>query len=256
MLHNLEMPSQRTAYKPMIPNSHALVPLHPHRQAALKAIGVVESKVERRIRTAKFPYATAFFKELGYSHIGVQQIRIIDYSYNPKLRLGSKKEDYISAINKLIETRGEVCWLPLTSSAGDSLFPEIRAGQFNRRDHKIELKVLREGRIKEKERNQKRRRYQTRLSQAGIELAFNTPTTLGRWYSKWANEDLYEHDLATLLYSWVSRFPSLADVDMYYLKHEPLWGAVYQITAVSGKLDNYGQYLDRAMLPNKLRLGN
>lgn len=62
----------------MIPSSLALVPLLPERQAALKAIAIVEHAQQRGTRLARHPYAAAFMKQLsGMSRISVQGLNRI-----------------------------------------------------------------------------------------------------------------------------------------------------------------------------------
>ncbi|WP_337016217.1 plasmid SOS inhibition protein A [Pantoea agglomerans] len=60
----------------MIPISRSLVPLSPARRAAMQAIAFVESRHERNVYCADYPYAHAFFRLLrGSRRVTLKEIR-------------------------------------------------------------------------------------------------------------------------------------------------------------------------------------
>ncbi|WP_082804124.1 plasmid SOS inhibition protein A [Erwinia sp. ErVv1] len=85
------------------------------------------------------------------------------------------------SLDELIRTRGERCPLPLSLYTGQNLFPETLTRTAERQTRRIELRVNRRFSREAREREQTRRRYQNRLAQAEIDLAFHTPSTVGSW---------------------------------------------------------------------------
>lgn len=236
----------------MIPNSRALVPLHPQRRAAMQAIGYVENRSETAHRQGKYPYASAFFRFMGRTVIGLDEIRMVDSSFDPKSRSRPNKERYLAAIDVMISTRGASCIHPLSSSVGHSLFPEIQNMEHQRAEKRAILKAHRRGNVAAKAEELKQRHYQSQLGQAEIELAFCTPTTIRTWYDTWARRDLHIHDLGELVCGWISRFPSLNHFDRYFLLYEPLWVVMLEVNLHADEQTEFEAYLDRLMLPNRL----
>ncbi|HGM7842698.1 TPA: plasmid SOS inhibition protein A [Serratia marcescens] len=158
----------------MIPHHLALVPWHPYRQAVWQAIAQVEARREAGRRLSAYPYATAFFRQLtGRLTISARDIRMIDVTYRPgDRRRATRKEDYIDALDTLIASRGEHCYSPLPGDTRDTLFPEVNRRRRQRFEHRLTMKHTRQARIDATLRLHKRRRYQVRLAQAEIELAF------------------------------------------------------------------------------------
>ena len=98
----------------MIAKRHALVPLQADRRAAMKAIADVES---HRVR-GKYPYAQAFFRHLrGVRRITLRELRYFSPTLTDR-ELRGKKDNWLWAIDTLIESRGAGCWLPLPVDAG------------------------------------------------------------------------------------------------------------------------------------------
>ena len=236
----------------MIPRSHALVPLQPQRRAAMQAIGYVESRSETAHRMGRYPYAHAFFRFMGKPAIGVDDIRMLDGTFDPGQRGRPGKERYIAALDMLISTRGASCPSPLSGGVGHSLFPEVERRERQRGEQRARLKANRRQNVEAKAGEQKRIRYETLLGQAEIELAFCTPSTVRPWYDNWSRRDLLLHDLGELVYAWFSRFPSLGHFDRYFLRYEPLWVVMLEVNLHADEQSEFEVYLDRLMLPNRL----
>ncbi|WP_050789108.1 plasmid SOS inhibition protein A [Serratia symbiotica] len=172
--------------------------------------------------------------------------------YSPRDRHGPAAADYLRALDVLIRTRGERCPLPLSSHTGQSLFPETLTRTAERQTRRTELRVNRRFSREAREREQKRRRYQYRLAQAEIDLAFHTPATVGSWYSHWQHQDLYEEDLQMRVYAWLRRFPSGQRADHMEWEGEKLWRVMLDISDMAGELAPHQQLADRMALPDRL----
>lgn len=114
----------------MIPANLSLIPLSHERRAAMQAIAEVEKKYERGVHIAEFAYAHAFFRILN----GSKRVTVKDIGwFSPGLtaqNLRGKKQDWLAAIDRLIESRGACCWLPLSVTDGWRLFPETKFQTF------------------------------------------------------------------------------------------------------------------------------
>lgn len=107
----------------MIARHLSLVPVNPFQRAALQAI----IEVEERRQRGQYPYAVALLRQLrggGAGRIGAADVRRAASNYNPKDRAGEPKARYLAALDKLIESRGSVCPLPLSGCAVGQYFPQ------------------------------------------------------------------------------------------------------------------------------------
>ncbi|QJF20059.1 plasmid SOS inhibition protein A (plasmid) [Phytobacter diazotrophicus] len=151
----------------------------------------------------------------------------------------------------LIETRGDVCSMPLSGSSVDMYFPEVRFRERERHHRRFDVAASRRSRQREKEQHQKRRRYQTQVAQAEIDLAFVTPAGLAAWYKRQERQGIDDDDLLNMVQSWSSRFRGLP-YDWLY-SGQPLWAIIEQLEApLAGRSDGE-HWLDSLSLPNKLR---
>ena len=94
-------------------------------------------------------------------------------------------------MDKLIESFGEVCVLPLPSDAGHRLFPSVPFREGERRRQKTTLTEQKYSRQREREAERRELEYQTCFAQAQIDLAFHTPATVGSWLSRWSGVVAY-----------------------------------------------------------------
>jgi len=95
----------------MIPRHLSLVPVNPFQAAALQAIIEVEERGQR----GRYPYAVALLRQLRGGNAGRITARDVSRAaanYCPKDRAGEPKERYLVALDKLIESRGNICPLP------------------------------------------------------------------------------------------------------------------------------------------------
>lgn len=237
----------------MIPNHLALIPHNVHQFAATQAIIEVESKQQCGVRLAPFPYAKALFRHLrgGAVHITTKDLRFAVGDYTPTSLGGASKSDYIAALDRLIETRGRECPLPLSGSTVGEYFPDERYRQSERQERQWALQFLRHDKIEAKQRLQKRRRYQTMVAQAQIELAFTTPSELAAWYKRQERQGIFDDDLIDSVYAWSQRFSGMcSDV---FLSGQPLWAVLNEMRDTLVSRTTVEHWLDSCVLPNKLK---
>lgn len=236
----------------MIPNHLALIPYNLHQFAATQAIIDVERKQLRGITLSPFPYARALFRHLrgGAMRITAKDIRFAAGDYAPKERGGASKTDYIAALDRLIETRGRSCPLPLSGSAVGQYFPEEHYRLSERTNRQWELRFTRVDKIEAKLRQQKRRRYKTKVAQAQIELAFTTPSELAAWYRRQERQGIYDDDLIEAVYAWSQRFSRIrSDV---FASGQPLWAVLKDMHDALASRTTLEQWLDTLAFPNKV----
>ncbi|TQN75474.1 UNVERIFIED_ORG: PsiA protein [Citrobacter freundii] len=235
----------------MIPSGMSLVPLSHERRAVMQAIAEVEGKYERGIRVSEFPYARTFFRILN----GSKRVTVQDISwFSPGMtaqNLRGKKQDWLAAIDRLIESRGACCWLPLSLSDGWRLFPETKFQVSERCRRQSELKAERYTRQRRREASRRETAYQALAGQAEIELAFQTPETVGSWYARWSGR-VADYDLEKLFWCWTERFPSLSGLEYWQWQDTPLWRGIFEIGMVARASGKHVREQDRWMVPDKL----
>ena len=238
----------------MIPNHLALIPHNVHQFAAAQAIIDVERKQLRGTFLGQYPYARALFRHLrgGAMRFTAKDIRFAAGDYSSKERGGASKSDYIAALDKLIETRGMDCPLPLSDNAVKQYFPDEHYRLSERKNRQWELRFTRVDKIEAKQRQQKRRRYQTLVAQAQIELAFTTPSELAVWYKRQERQGVYDDDLIESVHAWSQRFSGVRS--HVFLSGQPLWSVVNDMHDELENRTTIEQWLDTLLLPNKLML--
>lgn len=236
----------------MIPSGMSLVPLSHGRRAVMQAIAEVEAKYERGIHVAEYPWAHAFFRILN----GSKRITVQDISwFSPGLTaqaLRGKKQDWLAAIDRLIESRGACCWLPLSLSDGWRLFPETKFQVSERCRRQSELKTEKYTRQRRKEAYQREAAYQALAGQAEIELAFHTPETVSSWSARWSGTELRQYDLEDMFWRWSERFPSLESMERWMMANQPFWRVIVESHALAKESPESVRQLERWMVPNKL----
>ncbi|EIJ4064692.1 plasmid SOS inhibition protein A [Salmonella enterica] len=237
----------------MIPANLSLVPLSPERRAAMQAIAEVEKKYERGVHIAEFAWAHAFFRILN----GSKRITVKDIGwFSPGLTaqaLRGKKQDWLAAIDRLIESRGACCWLPLSVSDGWRLFPETKFQMQERTRRHSELGAEKYTRQRRREACQREMAYQALAGQAEIELAFHTPETVSSWSARWSGTELHQYDLEDMFWRWSERFPSLAPMERWMMANQPFWSVMVESDALAKESPESVRQLERWMVPNKLR---
>jgi len=234
----------------MIPNPLALVTVNPFQHAALQAIIEVE---ERRQRRGRYPYARALFRQLRGGKAGgisASDVRRAAENYCPADRCGEPKERYIAALNVLIESRGQVCPLPLSGCAVGQYFPDaahrLRERRFRQQDARCDRKERREQKV----RRQTRRRYQTAVAQACIELAFVTPSLLEAWFDRQGNRGIDDDSLVDMVQAWGKRFLGLKDAPLR--SGQPMWAILVEMRDKLADRSAHERWFDGLQLPNKL----
>ncbi|MGL4684606.1 MAG: plasmid SOS inhibition protein A [Hafnia alvei] len=233
----------------MIPNHLALIPHNVHQFAATQAIIDVERKQLRGTFLGQYPYARALFRHLrcGSMRITVRDIRFAVGDYPPKERGGASKADYIAALDRLIETRGRSCPLPLSGSTVGQYFPEEHYRLSERQERQWALRFTRLDKIESKQRQQKRRRYQTQVAQAQIELAFTTPSELAAWYKCQERQGIYDDDLIEAVYAWSQRFSGVRSG--VFASGQPLWAVLKDMHDALTNRTAVDKWLDTLVLP-------
>ncbi|EBL2873032.1 plasmid SOS inhibition protein A [Salmonella enterica] len=236
----------------MIPHHHALVPCNVYQSAATQAIIDVERKQLRGTQLGQYPYARALFRHLrcGAMRITAKDVRFAVAEYIPKERGGASKSDYIAALDRLIETRGKDCPLPLSGSTVGQYFPDEHYRLSERQVRQWDLRCTRVDKIEARQRQQKRRRYQTQVAQAQIELAFTTPGELMAWYKRQERQGIDDDDLIASVHAWSQSFSGVRSE--VFASGQPLWAVLTDMHDALASRTAIEQWLDSLMLPNKV----
>lgn len=131
-------------------------------------------------------------------------------------------------------------------------FPDEHYRLSERKNRQWELRFTRVDKIEVKQRQQKRRRYQTQVAQAQIELAFTTPSELAVWYKRQERQGVYDDDLIESVHAWSQRFSGVRS--HVFLSGQPLWSVVNDMHDELENRTTIEQWLDTLLLPNKLML--
>lgn len=235
----------------MSARSRALIPLSAEQQAAMQAVAVTEQRRRQGRTLSAWPYACAFFRCLnGSRRISLTDLRFFAPALTKEEFHGNRLL-WLAAVDKLIESFGEVCVLPLPSDAGHRLFPSVPFREGERRRQKTTLTEQKYSRQREREAERREREYQTCFAQAQIDLAFHTPATVGSWLSRWSGV-VEEHDLETIFWGWCGRFPSLSSFDRFFWQEEPLWRLIFEAGEAGRGAPVQVRALEQWMIPNKL----
>ncbi|WP_242498812.1 plasmid SOS inhibition protein A [Serratia liquefaciens] len=105
-----------------------------------------------------------------------------------------------------------------------------------------------------RKKQQKRRRYQTRLAQAEVELAFTTPSTISAWYLRWSKQNIYEDDLVESVLEWIERFPCISENGLHLNKSAALWSVIERLVRAETNFTERERIFNSLLTPNKLRL--
>lgn len=241
----------------MIPNSLALVPLLPERQAALQAIAAVEHAQQRGARLARHPYAAAFMKQLsGGSRVSILALNRIRGIYLRPREKRAPLPEWESALDVFLRTAGEVCPLPLPGELATTLFPEAVFRRAERAKHAVHKTVNNTARRERQAVDYRQRQLENRIRQAETELAFRTPDTLRCWFAAWC-DSVPENDMKNMIAAWARRFPSLNGLETL------LPYAVDVACEVAGEIhlrslhmDSAQKEMNRWLVPNKLTARN
>ncbi len=91
----------------------------------MQAVAVTEQRRRQGRTLSAWPYASAFFRCLnGSRRISLTDLRFF-CSCATKEEFHGNRLLWLAAVDKLIESFGEVCVLPLPSDAGHRLFPSV-----------------------------------------------------------------------------------------------------------------------------------
>lgn len=102
----------------MSARSRALIPLSAEQQAAMQAVAVTEQRRRQGRTLSAWPYATAFFRCLnGSRRISLTDLRFFAPALTKEEFHGNRLL-WLAAVDKLIESFGEVCVLPAIRMRG------------------------------------------------------------------------------------------------------------------------------------------
>lgn len=237
----------------MIPANLSLVALNPARQAALQAIAEVEQRQEDSKRLpSENPHARVFMRLLtGNSRLNARSAQQIPgLAWDPSFKLWTLKmlED---ELERLLRSRGEHCFSPLSSEVQHALFPDIVYRKTTRSDRNRKLSSTRFQRREDKRRCQEALRHQNLVSQARTDLNFRSPETISTWYSRWRDE-LDAGELALLVWGWQTRFGSLSELAWLRYGDTPLYVLLYEIQCIVRETPEPVRAAERWRVPNKL----
>lgn len=237
----------------MIPSHLSLVTLNPARQAALQAIAEVEQRQENSQRLPfENPHARAFMRRLtGSSRLNARSAQQIPgLGWDPKFKLWTLKmlED---ELERLLRSRGEHCYSPLSSEVQHALFPDIVYRKSTRNDRSRNLSSARSQRREDKRRCQEAMRHQNLVIQARTDLNFQSPETVRAWYSRWCDE-LHTGEMALLFWHWQTRFGSLKELAWLRYSSAPLHEVLLEIHFMVPETPDHIRAAERWMVPNKL----
>lgn len=236
----------------MIPTNMSLVPVNAYQRAAIQAIIAVEEKRQRGRRLGQYPYARELFRYLcgTKGKILASDVRRAASNYDPKNRGGPPKAQFVRALDTLIGSRGEMCSLPLLTSDGYLFFPEVRYRLRERQYRQWDVKAARKANNITRERQKKRRRYQTQVAQAEIDLAFITISELSAWYERQAKRGINDDDLFDMVLARGLRFVNMDRASWYGTTDLGWLLADIRAELTGGRAVEL--WLDSLMRPNKL----
>jgi len=238
----------------MIPRHLSLVTQRPDREAALRAIMIVEEETENSGRRSRqpYPYARAFFRILtGSSKLSTRSINQVPGVYwlkedkTPLVR-------YEEAFDTLIRSRGRHCYAPLDTRLVQIMFPEKAFSLSDRRVKRDRREADLYTRQETRRAREKEDAYQNLVGQAEIDLAFQTPETLRAWYESWSQQEVRDYDMQRMLWTWTERCPSLSHLVRSW--YERAYEIVADVRDVAENASPAAKELERWMVPNKITL--
>lgn len=237
----------------MIPSGQSLVTLQPARQAALRAIAEVEQRQESDKRLpSENPHARAFMRHLtGSSRMNARSAQQIPgLAWDPSFKLWSLKvlED---ELERLLRSRGEHCYSPLSGEVQQALFPETVYRKTSRSKQRCKLRSARIQRRENKRQCHEAILHQSLVAQASADLNFQSPETVNRWHSRWSDE-LTESELARLFWGWWHRFDSLRELEWNNLSGDPMWAVLHLLNQIVKDTPEAARQAERWQVPNKL----
>lgn len=238
----------------MIPASHSLVTLSPARQAALQAIAEVEQRREERKRLSDdHPVTRAFLRRLtGQSRLTHITARLIPgLAWDPSFKLWTLKK-LENALERLLVSQGEYCFSPMSEAVQQCLFPDVVWRNTSRAENHAKLRRHKAQRREDKRRCHEAMLHQSLVARARVDLNFQSPETVGAWYSRWSDE-LHEYELAPMFWQWCRRFPSLEELEWHRDTNDPMWVVFTVIRDILSEMPEYLIGADRWRVPDKLR---
>lgn len=237
----------------MIPASHTLVTLNPARQAALQAIAEVEQRREARQRLSDDnPVTRIFMRRLtGQSRLTHSTARLIPgLAWDPSFTLWTLRK-LENALERLLVGQGEHCYSPLSVEVQQYLFPDVAWRKKSREEQHGKLRRHKEQRQEDKRQCHEAMLHQSLVARARADLNFQSPETVGAWYSRWSDE-LHEYELASMFWQWRGRFPSLAELWWHEDCGDPLWVVFSVLRDIVREQPDGLRAADRWRVPDKL----
>lgn len=238
----------------MIPAGHSLVTLNPARQAALQAIAEVEQRREERRRlSGDNPVTRAFLRRLtGQSRLTHSTARLIPgLAWDPSFTLWTLRK-LENALERLLVSQGEHCFSPLSEAVQQCLFPDVVWRNTSRTEKRAKLRWHKVQRQEDKRHCHEAMLHQSLVARARVDLNFQSPESVGAWYSRWSDE-LHEYELASMFWQWRCRFASLDELLWHRDAGDPLWVVFSVLRDVVKEQPDGLRGADRWRVPDKLR---
>jgi hypothetical protein len=179
----------------------------------------------------------------------INRIAFIQWSARANL---STLRDWEEALDYLIATNGERCPSPISFDVHQRLFPEVAFQRSDRKSKRSTRQAQQDWRREKREEESAELKRQNTVAQAEIDLAFCTPENLSAWHEHWSGNVIREWELESMLWAWISRFPSLEAMAPEEWRSEPLWAVVGQVGEFASMRDEQARSLDAWLIPNKL----
>ncbi|SFU20752.1 PsiA protein [Kosakonia arachidis] len=237
----------------MIPASHSLVTFNPARQAALQAIAEVEQRREERKRLSDdHPVTRAFLRRLtGQSRLTHNTARLIPgLAWDPSFRFWTLNK-LENALERLLVSQGEHCFSPMSEAVQQCLFPDVVWRNTSRAEKRAKLRWHKVQRREDKRRCHEAMLHQSLVARARVDLNFQSPETVGAWYSRWSDE-LHEYELAPMFWLWRRRFVSLDELLWHWDAGDPLWVVFSVLRDIVNEQPDCLRGADRRSVPDKL----
>lgn len=236
----------------------SLVTLKPARQAALQALMLVESSRHRGERQSSLPHVRTFLRVLtGSCRLNREVARCIPGLFRDPAERQSSLKQVEEALDVLIASRGERCPLPLplplSTDVQGELFPEVTHTRTDRLHKRERMAHARRERQAARREAHRWRQTQSLIQQAKVELNFQSPETVSRWYRRWSDE-VDASRLLCAVWHWQTRFPSLDALDWLRYSDAPLYAVMYEIDGLVNAMAGEQRAADRWQVPDKLTM--
>lgn len=147
---------------------------------------------------------------------------------------------------------GGALFPPLSEAVQQCLFPDVVWRNTSRAEKRAKLRWHKVQRQEDKRHCHEAMLHQSLVARARVDLNFQSPETVGTWYSRWSDE-LHEYELAPMFWQWCRRFPSLEELEWHRDTDDPMWVVFTVIRDILAEMPLHVIDADRWQVPDKLR---